>query len=358
MLAKTRRGDSEQAGKPAAERPCDASEALFGLHAGLGLSILQGTQHEILERLDIVWIHRFWADAQTHDVTMTIHRHGHDTTTGRPLEANVLETFLGTLQVFLHLLGLSHHLAQVHASHAPGETARHLAHGHLHPDEAMVADRGMMEGTRGASSSSCQQKVLSLPATPEQMHLVHRALGGDKQAFEILVEPSLDRLYALARAHLGDPDDAADVLQDALLKAYRGLGTFRGTSDVHGWLCRIVRNTVLDEFKKASRRHEEPVEQVPERPDRSLDRAFEDQQLGEVVREAVDQLSDKLKGPLLLYDLEGYDYQEIATMLDLNLGTVKSRLNRARESLRQILLARKDRWSAWLEGKSHGLPTG
>ncbi|MBM3259003.1 MAG: sigma-70 family RNA polymerase sigma factor [Candidatus Sericytochromatia bacterium] len=197
-----------------------------------------------------------------------------------------------------------------------------------------------------------------MPATPEQMHLVRRALDGDKRAFEILVDPSLDRLYALAHSLAGNPDDAADVLQDALLKAYRALGSFRGTSDVHGWLCRIVRNTVLDEFKKASRRHEEPTDQVPERAGGGLEKQLEDKQLGEVVREAVDALSDKLRGPLLLYDLEGYDYQEIATMLDLNLGTVKSRLNRARESLRQTLLDRKDRWSSWLEGRTDGLPTG
>ena len=197
-----------------------------------------------------------------------------------------------------------------------------------------------------------------MPATPQQMQLVRRALDGDKGAFETLVDPSLDRLHALAHALTGNADDAADVLQDALLKAYRSLGSFRGQADVHGWLCRIVRNTVLDEVKRASRKHEEPTDKLPDvAGPGSVAGQLEDQAIREVVHEAVLDLSDKLRAPLVLYDLEGFDYQEVAQMLDLNLGTVKSRLSRAREGLRTALLARKERWSGWLEGRFDGLQT-
>jgi len=201
-----------------------------------------------------------------------------------------------------------------------------------------------------------QGKDLELASTPEQRELIRRAQGGDKSAYEALVGPHLDRFYGLAYQLMRNQDDASDVVQEALIKAYRSLGTFRGEADFLTWVTRILRNTVLDELKRAVRRHEEPVEVLPESLDRSLENKAEQKELSEIVHGAIDQLSDKLREPLVMYDIEGYAYEEISQILGLNIGTVKSRLNRARESLRQKLVSQRHRLTGWIK-VSDELPT-
>ncbi len=196
-----------------------------------------------------------------------------------------------------------------------------------------------------------------MASTPEQRELIRRAQAGDKSAYEQLVGPSLDRFYGLAYQLMRNQDDAADVVQEALIKAYRSLGSFRGEADFITWVTRILRNTVLDELKRAVRRHEEPVEIIPESPnDRSIELKAEQKELSGIVHEAIGQLSPKLREPLVMYDIEGFAYEEISQILDLNIGTVKSRLNRARESLRQKLMGQRQRLAGWIK-VSDELPT-
>jgi RNA polymerase sigma-70 factor (ECF subfamily) len=166
----------------------------------------------------------------------------------------------------------------------------------------------------------------------------------------------LDRFYGLAYQLMRNQDDAADVVQEALIKAYRSIGSFRGEADFLTWVTRILRNTVLDELKRAVRRHEEPVEVLPESLDRSLEGKAEQKELSEIVHGEIDKLSDKLREPLVMYDIEGYAYEEISQILGLNIGTVKSRLNRARESLRQKLVSQRHRLTGWIK-VSDELPT-
>lgn len=212
------------------------------------------------------------------------------------------------------------------------------------------------EGTWSFPPSSFMKGNNSLASTPEQRELVRRAREGDKAAYEQLVGPHLDRFYGLAYQLMRNQDDAADVVQEALIKAYRSLGSFRGEADFVTWVTRILRNTVLDELKRAVRRHEEPVEILPESLDRTLETKFENKELSEIVHGCIGQLSDKLKEPLLMYDIEGYAYEEISQILGLNIGTVKSRLNRARESLRQKLMGQRNRLTGWVK-VSDELPT-
>ncbi|MBU6429306.1 MAG: sigma-70 family RNA polymerase sigma factor [Cyanobacteria bacterium REEB65] len=188
-----------------------------------------------------------------------------------------------------------------------------------------------------------------MASSPEQRELVRRACEGDKAAFEALVGPYLDRFFGLAYQLVRNHDDAADVVQEALIKAYRSIWSFRGDADFFVWVSRIVRNTVLDELKRAVRRHEEPVETLPESLDRSLENSVEQRELSAIVHECIGQLSLKLREPLLMYDIEGYAYDEIAQILMLNLGTVKSRLNRAREALRQKLSSQGQRLAGWID---------
>lgn len=188
-----------------------------------------------------------------------------------------------------------------------------------------------------------------MASSPEQQELIRRARDGDKAAFEALVGPLLDRLFGLAFQLMRNHDDAADVVQESLIKAYRSLASFRGDADFFVWVSRIVRNTVLDEVKRAVRRHEEPTETLPESLDRSLEGKAEQKELQDIVQECIGQLSDKLREPLIMYDIEGFAYEDISQILSLNIGTVKSRLNRAREALRQKLAAQGQRLAGWIE---------
>jgi len=186
----------------------------------------------------------------------------------------------------------------------------------------------------------------------EQQELLRRAQAGDKAAFERLISPHMNRFYGLAYQMMGNAEDAADVTQDAMIKAYRALGTYRGDAEVFTWIARIIRNTALDELKRAVRKHEDPVDVIPETPVHTLERRAEENELQHLMGEAIDGLSTKLRDPLIMYDIEGYSYEEIATILEINIGTVKSRLNRARESLKTKLFSMRHKLSGYLSGET------
>jgi RNA polymerase sigma factor, sigma-70 family len=191
-----------------------------------------------------------------------------------------------------------------------------------------------------------------LANAPEQLELLRRAQAGDKAAFERLIAPHMNRFYGLAYQMMGNSEDAADVTQDAMIKAYRALGSYRGDSEIFAWIARIIRNTALDELKRAVRKHEDPVDVIPETPVHTLERRAEESELQQLMGEAIDGLSTKLRDPLVMYDIEGYSYEEIAGILDINIGTVKSRLNRARESLKTKLFAMRHKLSGYLSGET------
>lgn len=184
---------------------------------------------------------------------------------------------------------------------------------------------------------------------PERRALLKAAQAGDRQAFERLVRPLMPRLYGLCVHLAGNADDAQDVLQETVLKAWRAIATFREEAELMTWLGRIAKNATLDDFKRASKRYEEATEVLPEAPaERTVEPGLESRDLAGIVRAQVDTLSEKLRGPVVLYDLEGYSYEEVAEILDINLGTVKSRLNRGRAALKEKLLAVKETLAEYL----------
>lgn len=199
---------------------------------------------------------------------------------------------------------------------------------------------------RHAAAPTCV-KGRAVPDSPPEA-LLRRAQAGDKSAFERLIAPHLDRCYAIAYQVTHSQDDAADVVQEAMIKAYRSLSTFRAEAGLSAWLGRIVRNAALDEMKRAVRKHEEATEILPESGGPGLEGKLERQELQQIMGEAIATLSDKLRDPLVLFDIEGFTYEEIAALLELNLGTVKSRLNRAREALRQRLVTQRARLAGYL----------
>jgi RNA polymerase sigma-70 factor (ECF subfamily) len=182
----------------------------------------------------------------------------------------------------------------------------------------------------------------------ERRALLRAAQKGDKAAFEKLISPHLSKLYNLAYHLVQHRDDAADAVQETVIKAYRSLSGFREEADLSTWLSRILRNTILDEVKRAVRRHEEATETLPERAEHITEPKMERQELKEVMLGLLNELSEKLREPVILYDLEGYSYDEIASILDINIGTVKSRLNRGRLALRDKIMAQPDRLAGYL----------
>jgi RNA polymerase sigma-70 factor (ECF subfamily) len=173
--------------------------------------------------------------------------------------------------------------------------------------------------------------------------LVEQALQGDLEAFNRLVELYQDYLFALVVRSLADREAAADAVQEAFLNAYRNLSRFRGDS-FKSWLSRIALNAATDILRLRKRR---PVDPYPEweddawqPPAPSTDRPDEEAirlARGRALAQALGQVTHDQRTAIVLYDVEGYDYQEIAEMTGVSLGTVKSRIHRGRLALRDLL---------------------
>lgn len=186
-------------------------------------------------------------------------------------------------------------------------------------------------------------------ASSEDRQLIERSLRGDHDAFDELVRRYERQAYNLAYRLTGNYDDASDVVVEAFVRAFQGLHTFRGDANFGTWLHRIVVNTFLDLRKRArGRQHLSLEEQLELDGGDTLTRQIEDtapgpQELVEqeererILQRAIDQLSPERRILIVLYHFENLSYEEIAQILSLPVGTVKSRLNRARLALREIL---------------------
>lgn len=172
--------------------------------------------------------------------------------------------------------------------------------------------------------------------TPDA-ELLRRHAAGDRDAFGELVLRHRDRLWAVALRTLGDPDDAADALQDALVSAYRAAAGFRGEARVTTWLHRIVVNACLD---LARRRQARPATALPEAglPDPRDD--IGDRETALDVVAALRRLPVEQAAALVLVDVEGQPVEEAARVLGVAVGTVKSRCARGRARLARDLGAR------------------
>jgi RNA polymerase sigma-70 factor, ECF subfamily len=177
-----------------------------------------------------------------------------------------------------------------------------------------------------------------------EWELIRRCRQGGAAAFEPLVRTHEGPSLGYATALLGDADEAADAVQDAFIQAYRALDRLRPGSAFGPWFRTILRNTCLDRLRAPRRRSRAPLESA--RVDAIAwsepiggDRIERDQLAGQI-RSALALLSDEHRGVLLLREVEGLSYAEIAQTLDIAPGTVASRLNHARAALRKVLLAR------------------
>lgn len=172
------------------------------------------------------------------------------------------------------------------------------------------------------------------PDGPDDHEILAAHCAGDPEAFALLVHRHRDRLWAVALRTLGDPEEAADALQDALLSAFRAAPSFRGDSAVTTWLHRIVVNACLDRIRRRAARPSVPL------GDRELPASTDAQ--GQIdtrlaVRAALAELPLEQREALVLVDLEDLPVAEAARLLDVPVGTVKSRCSRGRTALAAML---------------------
>ena len=180
-------------------------------------------------------------------------------------------------------------------------------------------------------------------AQRRDLALIDRARAGDLDAFNALVEGHQDHLYGLVARMVPDRDQAADAVQEAFYNAYRNLAGFRGGS-VRSWLGRIAINAAMDAQRFVKRR---PVQPYPELEDEAWqppapitadpEHTALHAERSRALAAALAAITPDQRTAIVLFDIEGYDYQEIADLTGVSLGTVKSRIHRGRLALRGLL---------------------
>jgi len=201
-------------------------------------------------------------------------------------------------------------------------------------------------------------RVPLAPAPDGDLALVQRAQQGDARAFDLLVLKYQRRVERLISRFVRDPDLVPDIAQEAFIRAYRALPQFRGESAFYTWLYRIAVNTakkqlvllardpVIIESALADRREEDDETSSPmmeQREEENPESVLAGKEVARVVNEAIESLSVELRQALVLREIEGLSYEEIALAMNCPVGTVRSRIFRAREAIAQSLRPVLDR---------------
>lgn len=187
----------------------------------------------------------------------------------------------------------------------------------------------------------------------DETTLIRQAQHGDTRAFNVLVRAYQSTAYNVAYRIMGDADAAADATQDAFVHAYKAIGDFNGGS-FRAWLIRITTNVCYDHLRYKQRRPATSLEDMLPEPDAAEpppsltdpgegpeDYALR-KELGRVMERGLQRLPEDQRLTLVLSDVQGYSYEEIATVMGVELGTVKSRLSRARARMRDFLLEQRE----------------
>ncbi len=213
----------------------------------------------------------------------------------------------------------------------------------------------MADTTVGLHLDACVFSV------PEEDALVTALCQGADDAYEILLQRYQQPVYNLVYRLMNDPSDASDIVQEVFLKVFKNIGNFRGNSSLKTWIYRIAVNEAYNHRRWFSRHQRREVALGPEEGLRSyadsladtsrtpFDQAA-DHETFALVEAALDKLNPKFRAVVVLRDIEDLSYEEIAAVLDISIGTVKSRILRGREALRKILEGRLEpeanlRWS-------------
>ena len=203
----------------------------------------------------------------------------------------------------------------------------------------------MADTTVGLHLDACVFSV------PEEDALVTALCQGADDAYEILLQRYQQPVYNLVYRLMNDPSDASDIVQEVFLKVFKNIGNFRGNSSLKTWIYRIAVNEAYNHRRWFSRHQRREVALGPEEGLRTyadsladtsrtpFDQAA-DHETFALVEAALDKLNPKFRAVVVLRDIEDLSYEEIAAVLDISIGTVKSRILRGREALRKILEGR------------------
>ena len=177
----------------------------------------------------------------------------------------------------------------------------------------------------------------------DERKLIERASGGDPAAFNRLMELHERRMYALALRMCSNREDAQDCLQEAMLRVYRAIGGFKGQSSFSTWVYRITMNTCLDELRRKKNKQNTSLDNLLDQgwaPSDGENVPEKQAMISETRRQlsaAIQELPEDMRAAVVLRDVHGLAYDEIADTLNTNVGTIKSRISRGREKLREKL---------------------
>lgn len=179
----------------------------------------------------------------------------------------------------------------------------------------------------------------------EENDLIQRASGGDPQAFNTLLGQYESRIYAVAVRTCGNAEDAKDCLQETMLRIYKSISGFKGQSSFSTWVYRIAMNTCLDELRKRKSRPSASLDALvdegwsPSSQDEGPERHAIRRERRAALMRIIGELPEDMRAAVVLRDIQNLSYEEIAEALDVNVGTIKSRISRGREKLREKIAA-------------------
>jgi len=175
----------------------------------------------------------------------------------------------------------------------------------------------------------------------DEAELIGAARSGDRQAFDELVRRTFVDTFTLARRLTGNEEDARDVVQDAYLRAWKGIGRFRGDAAFSTWMYRITANTASTHMRRRRRQRTEPFgddfQPGDTRAEEQVSQSAESHEALERIAAALDELPPKLRSVVVLKDVYGLSHTEIAAELGITVSAAKVRLHRARRKLRDAL---------------------
>ncbi len=192
-----------------------------------------------------------------------------------------------------------------------------------------------MKNTEEEKSKLAVPKILKLD---DDFTLIKNFLEGDENSFKELLLRHKDKVRNIVYLTLGNSNAIDDISQEVFITVYKNLKRFRFQSQFTTWLYRITVNKCKDHMRKQKIRHLfKPINDSDSAGNFGYNQTMGENDIPAIVRSAISKLPDKLRIPLLLKDIEGLSYQEIAESIDCEIGTVKSRIFRAREGLKNIL---------------------
>ncbi|MBN4069393.1 MAG: RNA polymerase subunit sigma-24 [Alkaliphilus sp.] len=184
-----------------------------------------------------------------------------------------------------------------------------------------------------------------------EISLIRESKNGNSSSFEELVSPHYKKAFNTAYRILGNLEDANDVAQDAIIKVFKSIGSFKENSSFSTWVYKIVVNTCID-FKRKNNKQEVIYldKQIGEKngglvleiPDKAgtPESLFEENEVKHIIHDAINELNFEQRKIIVLRDVKGFSYKEIAEILDCSEGTVKSRISRSRNNLRKVLVSK------------------